>query len=1064
MPDSNSRIAYACSRILFWLGAGLLIAAAARAGQPPRTPLLRIEVGTHVDVIRALAVNASASHAVTASDDKTARVWDVATGLPGPVLRIPIGAEREGHLQAAVMSADGRVVAVAGNSGQAWTGQNSVYVFDRTSGRLLRRLDTGSARPVVSLALSADARWLAVGLADPEGLRVLDFNSGAQVFAARDFAGSLYALDFAPDGRRLAVGATDGHVRLFVVQQGQLKAPLEVADANAKLVSQVRFSPDGRLLAVGFDDTARVLLLDGESLDAVADLPAPSSARAGAFSNLSWTGDGRYLWGGGTFRVGNQWGLRRWARDNWDQVDDLPIAGASLLALAPTPTGVLYASSEASWGLVDGAGRATQKSRTPLVSHAGLGRQFTVSADASRVGFRMASGAMHVMDIGQRQISPLSAASASGLATARTDAPGLNLEHWQNERRPTLNGRLLALPEREVSRALAISPNAQQLVLGTDGGLWLFDAQGRTIWQRALPSVVWSVNISGDGRWVVSAGNDGIVRWHRTADGQEMLALLPHADQRRWVLWTPSGFFDAAAGAEDLLGWHVNRSAAEAADFFPLWTLRNRLRRPDVVDRLLSAGDEREAERQANAAAGRTDEAPIALADVLPPVLEASGEAPQWLAAQRQLRLQVNIRTLPSALMTGLRARADGRPAAIQVVTSTSGTRDVSVARELRVTLAGRPSMVQVLAENRFGVSAPLTVRMSWTNTAADADSAAAKAVATATAQLVFNLAQVATAPVVSGTAAATAGTASVSAVLPPPVAAIPPAAKPPPPATKLPPGTPLPPTPPTAPAQTPIVGEGFEIAPKLYVLAIGVGAFADPSMPALAYASKDARDFAQTMRGQGGGLYRAVEVRVLTDAQATRDSIVDGLDWLQRQVTQHDVGMLFVAGHGTNDPTLGYLFIPFTYDGKSVRRTAVNMEDFNRTLKNLTGKALFFIDTCHSGNVLGGARARAIGQPNDLTGMINELASAENGVVVFSAATGRQYSLESPDWGNGAFTKALIEGIGGKADYKHQGRLTYKMLDLYLTERVKELTQGKQTPVTQAPGGVPDFPIAAVR
>ena len=33
-------------------------------------------------------------------------------------------------------------------------------------------------------------------------------------------------------------------------------------------------------------------------------------------------------------------------------------------------------------------------------------------------------------------------------------------------------------------------------------------------------------------------------------------------------------------------------------------------------------------------------------------------------------------------------------------------------------------------------------------------------------------------------------------------------------------------------------------------------------------------------------------------------------------------------------------------------------------------------------------------------------------------------------------------------------------MLDLYISERVKELTKGKQSPVTQAPGGVQDFPL----
>ena len=97
----------------------------------------------------------------------------------------------------------------------------------------------------------------------------------------------------------------------------------------------------------------------------------------------------------------------------------------------------------------------------------------------------------------------------------------------------------------------------------------------------------------------------------------------------------------------------------------------------------------------------------------------------------------------------------------------------------------------------------------------------------------------------------------------------------------------------------------------------------------------------------------------------------------------------------------------------------------------------------------------------NDVNGIINELSSTENGAVVFSSSTSRQFSLEDPAWGNGAFTKALVEGLGGAADIKRSGKVTHKMLDLYMSDRVKELTNGRQSPVTQAPGGVPDFPIA---
>lgn len=99
-----------------------------------------------------------------------------------------------------------------------------------------------------------------------------------------------------------------------------------------------------------------------------------------------------------------------------------------------------------------------------------------------------------------------------------------------------------------------------------------------------------------------------------------------------------------------------------------------------------------------------------------------------------------------------------------------------------------------------------------------------------------------------------------------------------------------------------------------------------------------------------------------------------------------------------------------------------------------------------------------------DINAVVNELPSAENGAVVFASSTGKQYSLEDQAWGNGAFTKALVEGLGGQADYTGKGTISINMLDLYLSERVNQLTGGKQTPTTTKPNTVPDFPIALRR
>jgi uncharacterized caspase-like protein len=83
--------------------------------------------------------------------------------------------------------------------------------------------------------------------------------------------------------------------------------------------------------------------------------------------------------------------------------------------------------------------------------------------------------------------------------------------------------------------------------------------------------------------------------------------------------------------------------------------------------------------------------------------------------------------------------------------------------------------------------------------------------------------------------------------------------------------------------------------------------------------------------------------------------------------------------------------------------------------------------------------------------------------VIVFSASHGRQESMESDDWGNGVFTKAILDGLGGQADFRKEGTVTHRGLDYYVGGAVAKLTKGKQTPVTTVPTGLPDFGISQV-
>ena len=147
----------------------------------------------------------------------------------------------------------------------------------------------------------------------------------------------------------------------------------------------------------------------------------------------------------------------------------------------------------------------------------------------------------------------------------------------------------------------------------------------------------------------------------------------------------------------------------------------------------------------------------------------------------------------------------------------------------------------------------------------------------------------------------------------------------------------------------------------------------------------------------------------VLHDAQATKGNILDGLEWLQRQVTQKDVAVLFFAGHGINDPNGVFYFLPVDADLERLKRTGISQSDITSTVTMIAGKVLVFIDACHSGNLMGKTKRRGLVVSS--SAVVNELASAENGAVVFSSSTGRQYSQEKPGVGK----RSLHQGAGGR-------------------------------------------------
>ena len=564
----------------------LLGVVSARAQEPPQAPILRVEAGAHTAPVSRLATDAAGRILATVSDDKTLRLWALPDGTPLSVLRPPIGEGEEGELYAVALSPDGARAFAAGHTGQGWDRSFSIYLFDTASGRLAGRLP-GQPAPVQHLAVSPDGARVAAALGGRAGIRVWDARTGrllAEDNAGWGGAARMVAFDRAG---RLAATSADGRVRVYDAAGRRVAERQPVPGSRPYGIA---WSPDGSLLAIGFEDRLRVEILAASDLRTIL-VPDTAGLVGEGLPAVTWASDGAggvQLHAAGYARTANaapgtaSFVIRRWADFGLGPARDVAVARDAIAHLLPLPGGGLaFAAADPGWGRLAPDGSLAQPPSSPGADFRNTAWRLAASPDGQRVRFALRPGGpAFVFDA---QGSLLSAGEGEGLVGARPTSTRLVVTDWQNRDRPRLNGQLLAIPAGAFSRSLAIAPNDESLLLGTDGGLRRYDRTGRLTGEIATPGAVWGV-VALDGMAVVALG-DGTIRWYETVGRLlERGALFLHADAQRWVLWTPEGLFDhAAQGGQDLVGVHLNNGRAQTPEWASFQQAYRALYAPDAV-------------------------------------------------------------------------------------------------------------------------------------------------------------------------------------------------------------------------------------------------------------------------------------------------------------------------------------------------------------------------------------------------------------------------------------------------------------------------------------------------
>jgi len=261
------------------------------------------------------------------------------------------------------------------------------------------------------------------------------------------------------------------------------------------------------------------------------------------------------------------------------------------------------------------------------------------------------------------------------------------------------------------------------------------------------------------------------------------------------------------------------------------------------------------------------------------------------------------------------------------------------------------------------------------------------------------------------------------------------------------------------------------------YALLIGVGesAYSKLSLPATV---KDTQAIYAALIDPELCAYpdNQEHIRVLNNKEATRQGILDGLNWLKEKVTTDPSATVFVyySGHGWVDKTTSrYYLLQHDIKPTKLADSALAAETFTDALRQIRSERLLVvIDSCHAAGMATSKEADIelleefdnFERVAPSKGFIDKLKQGK-GRVVFTSSEGEQTSWIK-DESNSIYTYHFLEALQGAAN--KLGDLEVKVSNLmnHLSKAVPEsalrLQNAEQTPHFDMDAG--DFVIAKLR
>ena len=582
----------------------------------------------HTDRINSVRFSPDGRHAITAGNDQSVRIWEAGSGAEVDTILVTApGADDYSYeyVQQALLSPDGRILGLATDEGR-------VELRDPADAAKVVALqepikkssDFNLSGMQKTIAFSAEKMRLAMASSDAT-IKLWDAGGSPEPRIFTGHSGQINSLTFGPHGTRLASASSDGSVRLWDCESGGSAGILPRAPAA---VNAVAFSPDGKQIATGGQDgEVRVYSAAGkeelwsgdehgesigvDQLGIISVVFDPAGKRVASAGD-----DGRILiWNAQSGEL-----LVKLENGHTDMVRDIAFSpdGERLASASGDRTAVL-------WNVADGSQIAVLRDHTDWVNMVAFNPEGNYLATAgddnsvnvwdgrtgellhslddhadwvravafSRDGRFLASGCddrtVRVWETGAwQQVSALVGhtgivrfvdfGSEGGQVLSATMGYQATSRLWDRE-----SGEQLAEFSADFQGTDSSTTVTAQLAFSPDGArvaslaldkrtiyVWSTETNERLFELRGHPRVVQCLTYSPDGRYIASAGLDGVVRLWDMETGTAAAALEGHEPLEKefgnggvgHLAFSADGSLLASAGGDEVVRvWDVGKKA-----------------------------------------------------------------------------------------------------------------------------------------------------------------------------------------------------------------------------------------------------------------------------------------------------------------------------------------------------------------------------------------------------------------------------------------------------------------------------------------------------------------------